>query len=132
MAVSLTEDPKRRWLIAVVEGELSLADTLDFLRTARSGTERRMWPLLFDARGCSTSMRIEDVDAAVALVRAATMAGQRRGHVAIVADDAMLYRWFLLYETRCAAIGARIIRVFRDREDAAEWLEIVSSAREFG
>jgi hypothetical protein len=36
----------------------------------------------------------------------------------MVADDDMLYQRFLLYETECAEIGVRVIRVFRQLEDA--------------
>lgn len=128
----MTRDPQRRWLTAGVDGVLSLTETLEFLRTARADSELRMWPLLFDARGCSTSMTAADVGAAVVVVRAAAEQGQRRGHVALIADDAALYRWFLLYETQCADIGTRVIRVFNRREEAVQWLEIVSAAREFG
>lgn len=131
MPISLTRDPQRRRLTADADGVLSLADILHFLRTARADSDLRMWPLLVDARGCSTTMTAADVDAAVAIVRSAAEQGQRRGHVALVADDEVLYRWFVLYETKCADAGARIIRVFNRREDAAQWLEIVSAAREF-
>jgi hypothetical protein len=37
----------------------------------------------------------------------------------------------LLYETRCAEIGVRVIRVFRHRPDAERWLDAVASARHF-
>ena len=131
MPISATPDSERRWLVARAGDVLSLADTLDFLRTARTALELRMWPLLVDARGCRTTMTVEDVDAAVALVRSATEQGQRRGHVTLIADDPELYRWFLLYETRCASIGAGIIRAFTHYEEAVQWLEIVSAAREF-
>jgi hypothetical protein len=91
-----------------------------------------MWPLLFDASSCRTSMTAAAVDTAVGIVRQAAEQQQRRAHVALVADDDALYRWFLDYETRCAAIGVRGIRVFRQFEDAGRWLEIVSAARELG
>ena len=71
-----------------------------------------------------------DVDQAVAVVRIAARQKQRRAHVAIVANDDQLYRWFLLYETQCAEIGVRVIRIFRQLDDAERWLDIVSSARE--
>jgi len=41
-----------------------------------------------------------------------------------------LFGRLLEYETRCAALGVRVIRVFRQYEDAERWLVIVSSARE--
>jgi hypothetical protein len=46
------------------------------------------------------------------------------------ADDDALYRWFLLYEAKCAEAGVRVIRIFRQFEDAERGLEIVSAAHE--
>jgi hypothetical protein len=89
-----------------------------------------MWPLMVDARDCRTNMTDADVDKAVAVVRVAARQKQRRAHVAIVANDDPLYRWFLLYETQCAEVGVRVIRIFRQLDDAERWLDIVSSARE--
>jgi hypothetical protein len=75
-------------------------------------------------------MTTADAELAVAAVQKTVAQGQQRGHVALVADDDALYRWFLLYETECMKIGVRVIRVFRQIEDAERWLEIVSAARE--
>ena len=129
---TVTPDAARRWLLARAEGTLAIADVTDFLRTARASIELRMRPLLVDARSCRTTMTPADVAQAVDIVRKVAEQRQRRGHVALVADDDTLYRWFLDYETRCAEIGVRVIRVFRRREDAERWLEIVSAARELG
>ena len=130
--IAVTHDTTRRWLRALATGSLSIEATTEFLRTARAPIELRMLPLLFDARGCTTSMTAADVDQAVDIVRAVTAQGQQRAHVALVADDDRLYRWFLDYETRCAQLGVRVIRVFRQLPDAERWLEIVSAARELG
>jgi hypothetical protein len=91
-----------------------------------------MWQggLLVDARECRTTMRDADAETAAAVVRIATRQKQRRAHVAIVADDDSLCRWFLLYESRCEDAGVRIIRVFRQLDDADRWLDILSAARE--
>jgi hypothetical protein len=35
----------------------------------------------------------------------------------------------LLYEAKCAEMGVRLIRVFRQSDDAERWLDIVSAAR---
>jgi hypothetical protein len=132
VALTVTRDVARRRLLARAEGSLSITDVTDFLRTARAPIELRMWPLLVDARSCRTSMTPADVARAVAIVRTVAEQRQRRGHVALVADDDTLYQWFLDYETRCAAIGVSVIRAFRQIEDAERWLEIVSDARELG
>jgi hypothetical protein len=129
MPIAVTRDDRRRWLIARASGELTFDETAAFLRTVRDPIELRMQPLLFDARSCSTDMTDADIDRAVTIVREAAQR-QRRGHVAIVADDDQLYRWLLLYETRVAAVGVTIIRIFRQLPDAERWLAIVSDARE--
>jgi hypothetical protein len=128
--ISVNIDERRNWLVARASGSLSIQETITFIRTARADIERRMCPLLFDARSCRTTMTEKDVEQAVAAVREVARRGQRRGHVAVVADDDVLYQRFLLYETECAEIGVRVIRVFRQLEDAERWLAIVSAARE--
>lgn len=132
MPFALERDDARRWLTCRATGVLTIDETTDFIRSARADIAIRMWPLLVDARGCQTTMTIADVEAAVAIVCQVTEQKQQRGHVALVADDDALYRWFLDYETRCAAIGVRIIRVFREVSAAAEWLAILSAGRELG
>ena len=53
-----------------------------------------------------------------------------RGHVAVAALDDAVFEGMLRYETRCAEIGVRVIRVFRLLGDAENWLGIVSAARD--
>ena len=130
MPIDCIRDERRPWLLARASDALSVEELTTFLRTARAKPEDRMWPMLVDARACRTTMTEADVEAAVAIVRAAARRKERRGHVAIAADDDALYRWFLLYEARCAEAGVRVIRIFRQLEDAERWLEIVSAARE--
>src|SRR5260221_9340144 len=105
MPIDCVRDERRRWLLARATDPLSLDETMDFLRTARAKVEDRMWPMLVDARACRTTMAEADVEAAVAIVRAVAQRHERRAHVAIAADDGALYRWFLLYEARCAEAG---------------------------
>jgi len=128
--ISVTHDLPRRWLLARAAGSLSIDDVVEFIRTQRAPLELRMSPLIFDARSCTTTMTAADVDKAVEVVRQVSEQRQQRAHVALVADNDQLYGWFLDYETRCAAIGVRIIRVFRNYDDAKRWLEIVSASRE--
>jgi hypothetical protein len=128
--IGLTIDKRRKWLVARASDSLSIQETIAFIQTSRAKIEWRMWPLVVDARSCQTNMTNQDVERAVAAVKETVRQGQQRGHVALVADDDALYRWFLLYETECAEIGVRVIRVFRQLEDAERWLEILSAARE--
>jgi hypothetical protein len=129
--ITLSELRPRGWLIATASGSLTLEEVLAFVRTARAGNDRRMMPLLFDARGATTEMSEADVEQAVAAVRHVAQQQGDRGHVAVVAEDTLLFRRMLLYETSCAAAGIRIIRVFRQRPDAECWLEAVCAARHY-
>ncbi|MGH8713393.1 MAG: hypothetical protein ACREYB_05240 [Casimicrobiaceae bacterium] len=117
--------------MARATGRLTLPELLEFLDTVRASTDRQMTPLLFNASGATTDMTGEDVERVVAAVRASAARSGVRGHVAIIADDDRLYDGMLLYETRCAEIGVRVIRVFRQSADAERWLEAVAAARHF-
>ena len=129
MAITIARDEGKHWLRAKAVGVLTLDDLLAFLRTARSSQELRMWPLMFDGNGASTDMTDDDVARAVAVVRHAVETTGPRAHVAVATSDDRLYRWMLLYEAKCAEIGVRLVRVFRQQDDAERWLEIVSAAR---
>ena len=129
MAITIARDEGKHWLRAKAVGVLTLDDLLAFLRTARSSVELRMWPLMFDGSGASTDMTDDDVARAVAVVRHAVETTGPRAHVAVATSDDRLYRWMLLYEAKCAEIGVRLVRVFRQQDDAERWLEIVSAAR---
>ena len=74
-------------------------------------------------------MTDEDVDTAVIVVRKVVQTEGARAHVALVADTDRLYVWLLMYEITCAEIGVRFIRVFRQRHDTEQWLEVMSAAR---
>ena len=128
VAIDLCLDVRRKWLFARAHGSLSIEETITFIRTARAKIERRMWPLLFDARACRTYMTVDDINKAVEAVREAARRGQQRGHVAFVADDELLYERFHLYETECADIGVGVRRAFRRLEDAGRWLQTMAAA----
>jgi hypothetical protein len=131
VTIALVGDEVSGWLVARATGSIALSDILEFLRTARADVESRGRPLLFDARGATTTMRLDDVDVAVAMVTRVIASHGARGYVALVADDDPLYAWALAYEAKCALAGVRVIRVFRQRLDAEQWLQIMASAGNF-
>lgn len=131
MPVTFSPDEQRRWILVRAWGPITLADVLSLMRTARANVEHRMWPMLFDASGATTTATTADVEEAVAAVRQAVLAEGPRAHVALAADDDTVYARMLLYEAKCAEAGVRVIRVFRRLPDAKRWLEIVSAARHF-
>ena len=129
--ITVRTDERRRWIIATVSDTLTLQDVLTVIRTARADIEHRMWPLLVDARTATTDMTEQQVDEAAAAVQRAVQTGGERGHVALATSDDRMYQRMLQYETRCAELGVRVIRVFRQRPDAEQWLALVSAARNF-
>jgi hypothetical protein len=127
MAITLERDERRRWLIARVTGDLAIEDTVRFLTTALAESQSDPWPVLFDARGATTTMVLDDIETAVAVVtRAAAAVGGRRP-VALVANDDRLFASMLMYDVKCAETGGCLIRVFRQRQDAEEWLDIIAA-----
>jgi hypothetical protein len=105
---------------------------LVFLRKALADPAIKTWALIFDTRRSHHDMTPEDVEAAIATV--AEIRGRStipRGHVAIIADDDLLYARMLLYETRVNDTGIRSLRAFRQAEAAERWLEIMDAARYF-
>jgi hypothetical protein len=126
--ITIVRDLQRGWLVVTATGALTIDEVVELLRTARAPVELRMWPMLFDASSATTAMSDADVDTAVAVVATAIKTGPR-GHAALVAGDNRLYAWLLMYEVKCAALGVRFIRVFRQRPDAEQWLQVMSAAR---
>jgi hypothetical protein len=129
--IDLDRDRSRGWLVARVTGVLTIEELIGFLKTARADLDTRANPLLVDATAATTSMTATDVDTAVQVVKSVVAAQGMRAHVAVFTTDDALYRWLLAYEVACTAIGVRVIRVFRQRVDAEQWLAILSTAGRF-
>ena len=129
MPITVEHDLQRKWLVATATGSITIDEVVELLQTARASVELRMWPMLFHGVSATTSMTDEDVDRAVAIVGTAIATTGARAHVALVAGDDRFYAWLLRYEIKCAEVGVRFIRVFRQRPDAEQWLAVMSAAR---
>jgi hypothetical protein len=124
--IALDRDNLRRQLMARATGVLTIYEALSFLQSARADPAVDTWPLIFDTRGATTSITVEEVEAAVAVVAAIRHSSTiSRGHVAIIADDDRLYTRMLLYETLLNEIGIRNVRAFRQSAAAERWLDIM-------
>jgi hypothetical protein len=130
VAFVVERDPQRGWIVVRAKGPLRIDEILQIIRTARATVANRMVPMLFDGREAEGPISDADLDQAVAAVQEAMKAGGIRGHLAMVATDDALYDGLLQYEARCADIGVRVMRVFRQLPDAEHWLEIMSAARD--
>jgi hypothetical protein len=130
VTIAITRLPRSGWILVRISGPIDVDEMIATIRTTRAQIETRMVPMLVDAREAVGPMTAEAIERAVAAVHDAVRRGGLRGHVAIVADDDVVYAGMLQYETRCAEIGVQVIRVFRQQPDAERWLEIVSAARD--
>jgi hypothetical protein len=131
VSVAFRYDQSRKWVIVRASGVLGIDEVLRLIATARNDVAYRMWPMMFDARSATTTATEADIETAVQAVTEAMRSEGPRGHVALVADDDLLYERMLLYESRCADSGVRLIRAFRNSDEAERWLDIVSAARYF-
>ena len=131
MPIAVEHDERRRWIIATASGVFTLPDIITLIRTARASVEYRMWPMLVDAQTATTDMTEADVERAVEAIQRAARAEGPRAHVALVAHDDIVYARLLQYEMRCADVGLRTVRVFRQRPDAEHWLALLSGARNY-
>jgi hypothetical protein len=120
MAIAIQADDDRHVLVATATGELTLAEFLDFLRTARVG-ERRDWPLIFDATSATSSITGGQVQALADSVGSSVKREGARAPVAIVASADAMFGLFRMYQTFCEHQGV-IIQVFRTRDEADVWL----------
>ena len=122
---------RRRRILVRGTGVIRADDVVALITTARADIEHRMWPMLVDASGATTDITESDVDRLATLVRDAVDTQGMRGLVAIAASDDTLYARMLSYETKCAANGVNVIRIFRHAVDADRWLDIVGAARNY-
>lgn len=132
MPIRFTVDDKVRRVVARATGDVTLAEFLAFIEKARQPIERREWALLIDARGATTHVDAAALEAIVDRVKVIVAEEPfSRGNVALVADDDRMYSFFFNYETRLTDLGIRLVRVFRQLQDAEEWLTVMSSSSRF-
>jgi hypothetical protein len=131
--VPLTPDfnDRRRRILVRGTGVIRYEEVVALLTSARADVEHRLWPMLVDATGATTDITESDVDRLAALVKTAVETEGMRGLVAIAASDDTLFARMLSYETKCAALGINVIRIFRQADDAGRWLDILAAARNY-
>jgi hypothetical protein len=124
--IAVEHDERRRWIIAIASGVLTLADVITLIRTARASVEYRMWPMLVDAQTATTDMTEADVERTVEAIQRGSSrrtAGTRR------AGGARRYRLRAPAAVRDALRGHRHAKRPRQRPDAERWLALLSGAR---
>jgi hypothetical protein len=103
MPLTWERDDARQLFTGRGTGVLAAEDLLPAVPT-RSG-EYRMYRMLFDVRGATTSVMGADIRRVVANVMSASSKEGPRGPVAIVADDPAFFGMARMYETICEHAG---------------------------
>jgi hypothetical protein len=120
MPLTWERDDARRLFMGRVIGVLTTEDALAAIPT-RSG-EYRLYRMLFDMRGATTSVMGADVRHVVADLGAVISKDGPRGPVAIVADDPALFGMARMYATICDHAGLDNVQVFNSLDKATRWL----------
>lgn len=121
MSIALLVDTAHSVLVATAVGPLSLRELQDFLRTARA-SDRRDWPLLFDASSATSTITSDEIRSLSMLVGSVLRAEGPRAPVALVASEDALFGVMRMYQALCEGEGFDGIGVFRTREAAEVWL----------
>lgn len=119
MAISTSADPETGWVHVRATGDVSAGEVAEHLKDLDArGLYAR--PRLVDARGCMIAMSRDELTRIVLLVRQLQMRSGMSS-VALVAPDDATYD---LIQTNpgFGASSDPVIQVFRNPEDATDWL----------
>jgi len=126
MPIRYERDDVRRRVIVTVEGPFAVADFLAVIERQR-GDNASAYGVLYDLRGMTGEPTIAELRQALAQ---SAQTHRRRGPIAILATDLALYDRACTY----AALGysTLTVGVFRDLDEAGEWLTVQVKAIEQG
>lgn len=119
MAIQTSADPQTGWVHVRATGHVSAADVTEHLKdlAARGLYDR---PRLVDARGCTVTMSRDELMDIVILVRQLQIR-DGMSSVALVAPDDATYE-LIRTNPGFGASSDPVMQVFREPEDAANWL----------
>jgi hypothetical protein len=126
MPIRYERDDARRRVVVTVQGPFSVADFLAVMERQR---DERAWTygMLSDLRGMTGEPAIDDLRQ---FLSEAARATEPRGPVALLATDPVIYRRACTYATLGSA--TLTVGVFRDLDEAEQWLTAQANARENG
>jgi hypothetical protein len=120
MPVHYERDDKKRRILAISEGHVTLDDTLAIIdRQVADGAWT--YQMLFDTRASAAVPTVDEVRHVVRHVGILTTKYGPRGPVAMVVVDPALFAIGGLY-ARLADLTALRVRLFRNPREAEEWL----------
>src|SRR5258705_9914936 len=90
MPISVVSDDTRPWVTAFATGTLTFAELTEFIRNEQAG-DRRHAPVLLDATAANTNMSGLDAQRLPEDLMVAVGQTERRGPVAIIATDDILF-----------------------------------------
>jgi hypothetical protein len=129
MPVTVTVDHAQRRVFVRWTGGVTYADVGRHLRIEQRD-EGITYSGLVDFRGCGTNLSVDEVRALARRIRT-QWSHHNRGPAAIVADDLVMYGMARLFATLCDVTGDGVgppIEVFRDIDDAEQWLSAYEPA----
>lgn len=121
MPMSFVHDKRRRRILATAGGVVTLKDVVDFI-AAQDALGAWSDGVLLDASELET-IGIEGNLQALAERMRVVARGRKRGPVAVVADPERVAEITRIYVYLCAQVSGLTIGVFKDRDEAEDWLE---------
>jgi hypothetical protein len=106
--------------MAVVTGEVRMAEMMDFITNQRAG-ERRSWAFIIDTSHSSLELPSEELWK-VADFAGAEFAKSPMGPVAIIASEPAQYGLSRMYQSYSEITGRKNVGVFRTLDEAQRWL----------
>ena len=122
MPISLLPDGPPTHLIALVTGNLTLAELTGFVVNVRSGEDQRQRPLLVDLTNGATDMSSNDLQQFAAHMATQIKQTGPRGPVALLAPTDAVYGVLRMLISHCENAGVEHIAVFRTRVEAEVWI----------
>jgi hypothetical protein len=123
MPITFVHDKRRRRLLASATGTVTIQDVVDFV-SAQDAHGAWSDGVLLDA-STSQAVGVEQDLATVAERMRVVARGRKRGPVAVVADPARVAEVTRIYVYLCAQVSGLTIGVFKDREEAEDWLDTI-------
>jgi hypothetical protein len=120
MPITVTRDDQRKLIVAVGTGTITAQDVFAFVRDHRSGI-LQTYRLLVDGREAQMRAQVSDATTLANQVATEARLSGGRGPTAIVAGTAV-YLLATAYETLSHGAGVHVIRVFREIDEARQWL----------
>jgi hypothetical protein len=120
MPITVVDHDVPNQILAVVTGEVGVADLMEFAVTERAG-ERRSWALIFDTSRGTVNVSSTDVRS-LAAFSSGDLKNSPIGPVVIIASELALYGLSRMYQTYSEMSGRTNVGVVKSKQEAQRWL----------